>query len=270
MFEEDEEEPTSQESVQSDQPVVLPERLLSIVKSLYDSVNSPEFTHTLSQVPSLELSEFSFHPLTTEDNEPLHLTSIKDRFDLTEKTRSALNRSYSLRCYNTFLAKRALVEKLMDVHTSQTESQVVYSLKDKLIISEKEINWYNLKKCCSRGKALFDFMDELNLGTFCKSSSQRRNLTLVVFMANLNWSHLYTMSVSDRTKIVSFIKADPDNHRLLIEKTRALIPRPLVVPQPPAVIPQPPTIVAQPLVTPQSTPQENAQIQRKQLGMRRI
>jgi hypothetical protein len=36
-------------------------------------------------------------------------------------------------------------------------------------------------------------------------------------MANINWSTLYKLSVADRKKIVTFIKADPVNHEKLVQ-----------------------------------------------------
>jgi hypothetical protein len=36
-------------------------------------------------------------------------------------------------------------------------------------------------------------------------------------MASMNWSTLYKLSVAGRTKIVTFIKADPVNHEKLVQ-----------------------------------------------------
>jgi len=159
---------SDQSSQRSDLAIQLPERLSSIVDALYDCVNSPTFTRHVTQTPSLELSEFTFHPLSSDDSESLHLASIKKHFELTERTRSSSERSYSLRCYNTFLVKSALVEKIMENDPTKSEAQVVYSLKDKLMAFDINFNRENFKTCCSRGKALTDFMKELDLDTYCK------------------------------------------------------------------------------------------------------
>ena len=148
----------------------LPEKLQIIVNDLYSSVNSPIFNRTVSQTPLLELNEFSFVPLTNNALETLHLSSFKDNGLLAEKTRTTSDSSYSLRCFNTYLAKQALVKKLMDVDPTKSEAQVLYSLCDRISQeSYVDIEWNQLKQCSKRGKALYDFMKELNLGTYCNS-----------------------------------------------------------------------------------------------------
>ena len=148
----------------------LPEKLQIIVNDLYSSVNSPIFNRTVSQTPLLELNEFSFVPLTNNALETLHLSSFKDNGLLAEKTRTTSDSSYSLRCFNTYLAKQALVKKLMDVDPTKSEAQVIYSLSDRISQeSYVDIEWNQLKQCSKRGKALYDFMKELNLGTYCNS-----------------------------------------------------------------------------------------------------
>ena len=91
---EEEEEPTRQR---------LPEKLQGIVDDLYDALTGPNFTRTITQTPTVELSEFSFVPLSTSSTESLHLASFKEKGILAEKTRSSAKSSYSLRCYNAYL-----------------------------------------------------------------------------------------------------------------------------------------------------------------------
>jgi hypothetical protein len=151
----------------------LPEKLKVIVNDLYDTIITPVFNRTITQTPALELSEFTFVPLTLTSPETLHLASFKENGLLAEKTKRTANSSYSLRCYNTYLAQLALVEKLMELYPAKTEAQVIYSLKELFkasLATNIDINidaeWSKLKQCSKRGKALYDFMKELNLGTY--------------------------------------------------------------------------------------------------------
>ena len=170
---EKEQEQEQEEEIQvliEEEDDVLPEKLQIIVNDLYSSVNSPIFNRTVSQTPLLELNEFSFVPLTNNALENLHLSSFKDNGLLAEKTRTSADSSYSLRCFNTYLAKQALVKKLMDIDPTKSEAQVLYSLNDRISQeSNLEIEWNQLKQCSKRGKALYDLMKELNLGTYCNS-----------------------------------------------------------------------------------------------------
>ena len=125
---------------------------------LIRKINCHFFQHNSLNILSLELSEFTFHPLSSDNSEYLHLASIKKHFELTERTRSASESFYSLRCYNTFLVKSALILKIMENDLSKNEAQAAYSLKDKLMAFDINFNWENFKTCCSRGKALTDFM----------------------------------------------------------------------------------------------------------------
>jgi len=174
LFQEHEEKEQEQEQEEEIQELieeeddVLPEKLQIIVNDLYSSVNSPIFNRTVSQTPLLELNEFSFVPLTNNALENLHLSSFKDNGLLAEKTRTSADSSYSLRCFNTYLAKQALVKKLMDIDPTKSEAQVLYSLNDRISQeSNVDIEWNQLKQCSKRGKALYDLMKELNLGTYC-------------------------------------------------------------------------------------------------------
>ena len=134
---------------------------------MYNSVNSPRFNCTISQTPTLELNEFTFVPLTNNALETLHVASFRDKGLLAEKTRATAESSYSLRCYNSYLSKQALVKKFMDLDPTKTE---VYSLKDGFSEGANvDIEWNRLKQSSKRGKALYEFMNELNLGTYCKS-----------------------------------------------------------------------------------------------------
>lgn len=148
--------------------VGLPENLLLIVNDLYYSLKSPIFNPTLTQIPPVELNEFSFVPLTSNASETLHLSSFTNNGLLAEKTRNNADSSYSLRCFNTYLAMQAWVKKVMDLEPAKTETQVIYSLKDRISQGNNvDIEWNHLKRCSRRGKALYEFMDQLNFGTFC-------------------------------------------------------------------------------------------------------
>ena len=58
----------------------------------------------------------------------------------------------------------------MDLDPTKTEAQVVYSLKDGISQGANvDIEWNQLKQSSKRGKALYEFMKELRLGTYCKS-----------------------------------------------------------------------------------------------------
>ena len=157
----------------------LPEKLQDVVNDLYDSLIGPHFNRTMTQTPAVELNEFSFVPLSASSSESLHLASFKEKGILAEKTRSSAKSSYSLRCYNTYLARSALVEKIMELDPSKTEAQVIYSLREKVqaLQGGSEMDWENLKKCCFRGKALFEFNEELNLGTYGKVQSDLNDIS---------------------------------------------------------------------------------------------
>ena len=72
-------------------------------------------------------------------------------------------------------------------------------------------------------------------------------------MAQLSWSELYKLTISDRAKIVSFIQADTVNHEKLVQACAVMnLPEPDLLPQIP---------ISQ-VITPAPTP-------RKTLGMRR-
>ena len=71
-------------------------------------------------------------------------------------------------------------------------------------------------------------------------------------MAQLSWSELYKLTISDRAKIVSFIQADTVNHEKLVQACAAKLVEPDLLPQIP---------ISQ-VITPAPTP-------RKTLGMRR-
>jgi hypothetical protein len=143
------------------------------VEDLDECLNSPLFNRTITQIPELEMSEFTFVPLSLNCSESLHLASFNEKGSLAEITKRTAKNSYSLRCYNTLLARRALVEKLTELNPSKTETQVITSLKElfrKSQATNVDINvdaeWHKLKQCAIRGKALFELMNELNLGTY--------------------------------------------------------------------------------------------------------
>ena len=71
-------------------------------------------------------------------------------------------------------------------------------------------------------------------------------------MAQLNWSELYRLTISDRVKIVSFIQADTVNHEKLVQACAVNLPEPDL----------PPQIPISQVITPAPTP-------RKALGLRR-
>ena len=72
-------------------------------------------------------------------------------------------------------------------------------------------------------------------------------------MAQLSWSELYKLTISDRAKIVSFIQADTVNHEKLVQACAVMnLPEPDL----------PPQIPISQVITPAPTP-------RKTLGMRR-
>ena len=153
-------------------PIMLPARLQAIVDDVYDSV----FTNTITRCPDIDMEEYSFDPLTLSSSEALHVASFKSKLILAEVTRQSSGNTYALRCYNTFLSKSALVNKIKDQDPSKTDAQVAYSLKEKFlafrsITDEVQLDWDCLKKSCSRGKALFEFMQALELGTYCKYTS---------------------------------------------------------------------------------------------------
>ena len=173
--EQDEEvEEQEEEEVEQEDAVILAQKLQDIVDNVYDAVMGTTFNRNITQVPVLELTEFNFDPLPATSSESLHLSSFNSLGLLAKNTRAISDGSYSLRCYNTYLGERSLVKQIMNQDNSKTEAQVIYSLKEKFQLFQTttvdfELDWQVLKKCCSRGKALYDFMKELNLGTYCNS-----------------------------------------------------------------------------------------------------
>jgi hypothetical protein len=156
-------------------------KLQVIVKDLYDSITSPNFNRTIVQMPTVVLDEFTFVPLSMSQSESLHMASLKEKALLAEKTRASANNSYSLRCFNAYLARRALIDKLKEIDPAKSESQIVYYLKERLVDFDLcDLNWENFKTCSYRGKAFADFMNGLNLGTYCKSILTNCYITLII------------------------------------------------------------------------------------------
>ena len=121
-------------------------------------------------LPPLGTEELEFVPLSLQDSEQDHIASFKIRGLLADKTLVASEQSYALRCYNTYLAKWALVEKIMNLEPALTVAQVLYTLKEKYAqlygaTDNVVLEWGKMKRCAIRGKVLYDFMMNLNLGT---------------------------------------------------------------------------------------------------------
>jgi hypothetical protein len=146
----------------------LPKHLSDIVNNLYSCLIDNNFDNELVQTPLLELSEFKMHTLSINENDYQHIQAIKNQFKLAEITRISLDRTYALRCFNTFLVKRVYIQKLMVNDSMMTDSEAISILKEKLTEAEPEIVWITFINCCSRGKKLFEFMHDLELGNNCK------------------------------------------------------------------------------------------------------
>ena len=144
----------------------IPVKLKEIVDNIYDIIGQEKWVQSF---PAIALEEHSFVPLSLQDSEQDHFASFKKLGQLADQTLSASEQSYALRCYNTYLAQWALVEKIMDLEPERTVAQVLYSLKEKYVRlqigTDVVLGWKKLKRCAVRGKVIYDFMMNLNLGT---------------------------------------------------------------------------------------------------------
>ena len=144
----------------------LPVKLKEIVDNIYDIIGQEKWVQSF---PATALEEHSFVPLSLQDSEQDHFASFKKLGQLADQTLSASEQPYALRCYNTYLAQWTLVEKIMDLEPERTVAQVLYSLKEKYVRlqigTDVVLGWKKLKRCAVRGKVIYDFMMNLNLGT---------------------------------------------------------------------------------------------------------
>ena len=156
----------------------LPEALMNIVQDLYNSVLTDRFSRSIPLVTNIDLDELSFAPLSATMTESNHIDSFIELGNLANDTLSLAFNSYSLRCFNYHLAKTALVEKILSQNNHLSRTQALYSLKS-LYRSTRvlaldydqdlfDAEWDKLKQTAYRGKVLYEFMDELKLGTGCK------------------------------------------------------------------------------------------------------
>ena len=112
------------------------------------------------------------------------METFKRLCHLAVKTDVVMSQSYALRCYNSFLMERVWMSYLAKENPEYSSNQISYSLKQRYITFcletdgmflgstdydqlEKalDVEWETMKRCTSRGKALVEFMEALNLGT---------------------------------------------------------------------------------------------------------
>ena len=84
-----EEEEEDEEDAKETEHVVLPVKLQAIVDDIYYSVNGTQFNQVVIQCPALELSEFSFVPLSLSASQNQHWDFLKSTGLLAEHTRIA-------------------------------------------------------------------------------------------------------------------------------------------------------------------------------------